>query len=516
MANWRSFGDRMLHCRRSILKAWCNCSNPARFHHSTCGGGLLSPVRSSDYFLRRSVGVSKKGANFSSIQCYSSSAEATAADAVVVDEEDSLGGPLRLQSAPFLMLPAGSRLVAGSDGERFKLVAKKDEDDADCYHFFSVREKKVMKMRMNVMLPWQRELLPPNEAICFGSSLGWLAFIHPRNCSLYLFNPFIHSYLPYLPLPPIQTLPCIISSVRYNSNIHTSSSSSPPIVTEFSIWDQFSPISSQRLSQKSFFKKIALSSTPSSFPSNHHHHKNINNNEMKKCSSDSTVMVIQGYENYKLAFCRIGGTAWTVLDGAGVSYFDVIYFSKDQKFYALSTSYKLIEAWDLRDAASPKNNTIISRLPPLVHPTMDQHQHRLRHLCHHDYYLVESSGELLMVVRYYSHHFKDNGKQDYSTPRKTILFDVYKLDFVNKEWLLLPSLGDRALFIGINESLSVSAPDFPGLEKNCIYFTSPDAENLEDSHDLGVFNLEDNSITPIYHYDLKIQLPSTWIIPPQH
>ncbi|XP_059638420.1 uncharacterized protein LOC132280436 [Cornus florida] len=319
-------------------------------------------------------------------------------------------------------------------------------------------------------------------------------------------------------LPPIQTLPCVISSARYNSNIHTSSSSSSPIVTEFSIWGQFSPISSQYLSQKPFFKKIVLSSTPSPFPANHHHNENkINNNinnGKKKYSSDSTVMVIQGYKKCKLPFCRIRDTAWTALDGAAVSYVDVIYFSKDQKFYALSTSYELIEAWDLRDTSSSKNTTIISHLPPWVHPTMGQHQHWLRHLCIPNHYLVESSGELLMVVRYFAHSFDDNGKHDYSTPKNTILFDMYKLDFDNKEWLLLPSLGDRALLIGLNDSVSVSAPDFPGLAKNCIHFASH-AKISQQSHDLGVFNLEDNSTTPIYKYDLKIQLSSLWVVSTQ-
>ncbi|XP_059635829.1 uncharacterized protein LOC132278009 [Cornus florida] len=206
-------------------------------------------------------------------------------------------------------------------------------------------------------------------------------------------------------------------------------------------------------------------------------------------------MAIQGYQEYKLAFCKIGDTAWTALKGEG-------------------------KLWDLRNPASPKNTLIISHWPPLLHPTIRDH-HWLRQALHPDRYLVESSGELLMVVRYYNHNVDDDGNyqpkiitQDSSRPKKTIIFDVYKLDFVNMDWLLLPSLGpDRALFIGLNDSISVSPVDFPGLAMNCIYFTCPNAELLEDTHDLGVFNFEDNNITPIYHYDLDIQLPSLWIVP---
>ncbi|XP_059666273.1 uncharacterized protein LOC132312058 [Cornus florida] len=527
MSNWKGFGDRLLRCRLSMLKTWGNCSNSAaRFYHSTCGGGgsgkgggFLSPVRSSEYFLRlggRSVGALKKGATFSSIQphFFSSCAKATT-DVVVVVEEEARG-PLPLQSAPWLMLPAGCGLVAEGDSGRYKLEAK--DGERDYYRFFSLREKKVVKMKTNLMLPWQRELLSPDEAICFGSSRGWLAFIHSRNSSLYFFNPSIHSYLPYLPLPPIQTLPSFISSSRHNSNMHSPSYSSSSInyndiVTEFMLWNNYSPISSQDLNKEEvFFKKIVLSSAPSPFPSNHHLHientnnnsNNNNTNEESTCSCDCTVMAIQGYKQYKLAFCKIGDTSWTALNGAATGYNDVIYFSKEQTFYAFSHSDEIIEAWDLSNPASPKNTSIISHLPPWVHPTMDEHQSLLRRVWDPDHYLVESSGELLMVVRYYK-----DGKQI-----KTILFDVYKLDFVNKEWLLLPSLGNRALFVGLNDSVSVSASDFPGLAMNCIYFTNPGILP-EDFHDLGIFNLEDNTITPIYDYDLKIQLPSIWIVPPQ-
>ncbi|XP_059639694.1 uncharacterized protein LOC132282081 [Cornus florida] len=402
------------------------------------------------------------------------------------------------------MLPSGTGLVAEVDGENksyYKLV--KMEDEKDYYRFFSLREKKVVKIKRNprLMLPWQRDILPPDEAICFGSSRGWLAFIHPRNCSLYLFNPFVHSHLPYLPLPPIQTLPDIISTMRYPdlSNIQTSSSSSTPsssskynCITEYHAWKRYHPVSSQELcSEVTFFNKIVLSSYPSPFPPNHQlHHHDVDDCSAHQC----TVMVIQGYDDTrKPAFCRIGDTAWTALDATDEMYTDLIYFGMDQNFYAYIETSRSIEAWDLRNPDSPKKTVIISNhIPPFGDPT------------ELDRYLVDSSGELLMVVRYYTYH----------RYKKTLSFEVYKLDFVNKEWLLLPSLGhDRALFIGMNDAISVSPIDFPGLPMNCIYFTSPDAHFLKNSHDLGIFNFEDKRVTPIYYYDLGIALPSPWIVP---
>ena len=50
-----------------------------------------------------------------------------------------------------------------------------------------------------------------NDAICIGSSHGWLAYISRRDCSIFLWNPFITITSPDPPrlirLPPIDTLP---------------------------------------------------------------------------------------------------------------------------------------------------------------------------------------------------------------------------------------------------------------------------------------------------------------------
>ncbi|MBA0858206.1 hypothetical protein Goshw_022811, partial [Gossypium schwendimanii] len=86
-----------------------------------------------------------------------------------------------------------------------------------------------------------------------------------------------------------------------------------------------------------------------------------------------------------------------------------------------------------------------------------------------------------------------------------------KLDSEGWEWSEMKNIGDCALFVGDNNSLSVVASDFCGCQSNCIYFID-DYENflfpsmvlensyaLKNTKDVGVYNMETRSFTP---YDI--------------
>ncbi|KAL3534292.1 hypothetical protein ACH5RR_002753 [Cinchona calisaya] len=92
-----------------------------------------------------------------------------------------------------------------------------------------------------------------------------------------------------------------------------------------------------------------------------------------RCLDDTVVMIIHGYKNEsQLAFCRLGDETWTALNGLQTFYQDIMYFSKDQKFYALSKSDQ-IEAWDLRSSSSSSSFTLVnSEYPSFAHS--DDHQ----------------------------------------------------------------------------------------------------------------------------------------------
>ncbi|KAL5723824.1 hypothetical protein ACHQM5_007170 [Ranunculus cassubicifolius] len=102
-------------------------------------------------------------------------------------------------------------------------------------------------------------------------------------------------------------------------------------------------------------------------------------------------------------------------------------------------------------------------------------------------YLVESSGELLLVRRF-------EGKK----LRRTVMFKVFKQDPVSNSWEEVKSLRGHALFLGYNQSLSLLASNYLRCKANCIYFTdnifSKISRKNPEPHDVGIFNLESGII----------------------
>ncbi|RVW83654.1 hypothetical protein CK203_039339 [Vitis vinifera] len=132
-------------------------------------------------------------------------------------------------------------------------------------------------------------------------------------------------------------------------------------------------------------------------------------------------------------------------------------------------------------------------------------------------YLVESpQGHLFRVIKVVD------------DDRTTVGFVIYKLIYSlgNPRWTEVKSLGDVALFLGDNHSISVVASDFPSCQPNSIYFCEHYHEFYslpDDRYDVGVFSLLDGAITPIYPYSRKMMQPrrlmlcSFWFSPcPAH
>ncbi|KAL2550501.1 F-box protein [Forsythia ovata] len=81
-------------------------------------------------------------------------------------------------------------------------------------------------------------------------------------------------------------------------------------------------------------------------------------------------------------------------------------------------------------------------------------------------YLVESpGGDLLKILRV------PNDSVTRHSPR-TLRFDIWKLLEVEGviEWVAVENLGDVALFLGDNHSLSVVASDYSNCYKNCLFY----------------------------------------------
>ncbi|XP_043708185.1 F-box protein At2g26160-like [Telopea speciosissima] len=218
------------------------------------------------------------------------------------------------------------------------------------------------------------------------------------------------------------------------------------------------------------------------------------------CSSESEAIVMAiRKEDDQLAFCRPGkDLRWTVFEGYLRRSHDVIFYK--EQFYTVKGSGRVFMVSGLEDA-SPQLTLVGHR------PTKPSYPSRL--------YLVESSGDLLMVYRFLDLYLyvdddddedvvvdsDDDGTEPVRLPHRTVNFEVYKLDLGEGNWVEVDNLGDRAVFVGYNDSFSVSASEFPGCRGNCIYFTDDYFEGYNrQKHgalDMGIFDLGDGTVEPL-------------------
>ncbi|XP_008385316.2 F-box protein At2g26160-like [Malus domestica] len=132
-------------------------------------------------------------------------------------------------------------------------------------------------------------------------------------------------------------------------------------------------------------------------------------------------------------------------------------------------------------------------------------------------YLVESTKGDLWHVR------RTVKRKEGCDGNLTDSFQVYKVVFDKKdrstvEQVEVKSIGDEALFVGDNHSMSFLASNFAGCQPNSIYYT---CDLLRFQHperrpfDMAVYNLENETITPFYSPTSwqKGNLRAAWICP---
>ncbi|GLT41549.1 hypothetical protein SLA2020_156050 [Shorea laevis] len=288
---------------------------------------------------------------------------------------------------------------------------------------------------------------------CCGSSNGWLFILEEDKC-LTLLNPFSNQAIK---LPPI--------------------TEGEELFSEIFVW------------------KAVLSKDPVLYP------------------NDYEVAVI--YDGMRrLALYRAQYETWTYFsDNGGLKIFmDVIYYKGS--FYAIDYWMGIgrIDNTSIENSVSwPQVNLVLRR----ILPTFPEKQNV------YDTFLVETSdGDLLLVRRYLF-------KEDYEwTPDLeleetgndfTIKFRVYKLGELSNNGppnlVEINDLGDYAMFLGCNHSTLVSTLEFPGLQRNCIYYTN-DRVDVYNPLDAGIFKLGDGEIRPHYIPENDEDLPPTnWIVP---
>ncbi|XVF38547.1 hypothetical protein REPUB_Repub20aG0111200 [Reevesia pubescens] len=379
---------------------------------------------------------------------------------------------------PWLILPSKEQVEGGDD----------INVNNNAYNgFLNLGENQVYNLKT---IP--KEL---RESCCIGSSNGWLVFLQEKAIP-FLFNPFKQVKVQ---LPSVDRLLGLSTMERNMDGEYE--------LEYFNKDSRFGfKFCGKQQVRECFIQKAILTGQPD-------------------CNNRNYGLILLYNNGEDIAYHQSGDNYWTVLDVSHPPYQDII--CHENYLYALSEK-DYIEVWDVKGGCVKKK---FDRVVPFPDKSLAK-ANSFGDLCTCRYYLVKSCEDLLLVVRYIGYYVDWDGTlvheadllTDYSThpkvcPYRTCLFHVYKLDLNELKWIEMESLGDRALFLGGNQSASVSTQSFANCENNSIYFTDDYWEKMEEDylyggHDMGIYNLKDESVKPIYEFSSdKIQPPPCWIIP---
>ncbi|PIA24964.1 hypothetical protein AQUCO_13600004v1 [Aquilegia coerulea] len=217
-------------------------------------------------------------------------------------------------------------------------------------------------------------------------------------------------------------------------------------------------------------------------------------------TTDYVVMVLYYSYSYMLSFLKPGDKYWTHVtsqEEKDLVLNDVIYYRDG--FYAVSLSGELIFC----DISSTQPRFQRVAAAPIPNISMGWEYINSCYV-YTRMSLVESSGDLLCVVRLYSETIK-------LANISTIGFQIFKLQANGWEWIELKTLQGHALFLGDSFSSSLLASDFNHCRPNHIYFTDPSSPN---KFAMGVFNLADSSVKVLYSKNTKKDaIRPVWIQP---
>lgn len=326
-------------------------------------------------------------------------------------------------------------MLSSHDKDKIPWLMLSSRDKVEHRYFYSIVEKK----KYDIHLP------DISGRHCFGSSQGFLISVDD-NADLHATNPLTGTHLP---LPPT------VNSPYFKGVISDPNSSTAGKITHYIRTDpDYKP-------------------TPALNIRDYHYNKVI-----LSPSRDVAVAIYGAFED--LAFARVGGDSWTYaidrwpphLAGSRIACFTDAIFHKS-RLHAINFAGDIAIFDDLN------NPTFVSLEGPLARFDHEPRRH-----------LVESpDGEDLFLVH------KETDGEDRPT---TVRMRVFLLDKATYKWERITTLGDVALFVGFNHSMSLCTRKCPGLKRNSVYFTDDNKTKPEDAADMGVFNLEDGRIESIY------------------
>lgn len=243
----------------------------------------------------------------------------------------------------------------------------------------------------------------------------------------------------------------------------------------------------------------------------------------KSAMSDDATVVAVVHDGSALAFCRIDDRVWTSVSvTAGYNGYSDVIHHKGQ-FYAITTEGSI----GILHINTP--NPCVQNLTGLDTIGVQSFVRT---------YLVADSASmsLFIIVRdsLRPDEVQDQYYPEYEVPIAEYIwlctsgFKVYELGLeengeYKKNPVQVESLGDRVIFLGQNSSMLLMASEFAGFKGNRIYFTDDYMESyLFESPigigcvDLGIFNMEDKTIQPLFRDRFHPYFsPPVWIAPPK-
>ncbi|CAO2149344.1 unnamed protein product [Urochloa humidicola] len=226
------------------------------------------------------------------------------------------------------------------------------------------------------------------------------------------------------------------------------------------------------------------------------------------CTGDYFVVLIHNPHS-QLSFARAGDDKWTWLPPH--TRYDYCLF-KDGLLYASTLSGE-IHTFDLC-APVVEANVVLGEMKVFLEERI---------------YIVQApSGELLQIWRALfppQGDEEDENDSDFEPELdddshlcNTFTINVYKVDLTSKELVEINSLGQNALFVGHNQSLFLSAEEYPQLKANHVYFTDDDFLYItfrkNSRRDIGVLDLENSGREEIVSPQLWSNWPNPlWLVP---
>ncbi|XP_047052168.1 probable F-box protein At4g22165 [Lolium rigidum] len=215
-------------------------------------------------------------------------------------------------------------------------------------------------------------------------------------------------------------------------------------------------------------------------------------------STGSYIVVLIHNPMRQLSFARLGDDKWTWLPPHDL-YCDCIY--KDGLLYAVSKRGEL-HTFDISGPVVAMNMVISI-------PRKDY--------CEYLYIVQAPWGDLLLIWRIFE-DFNLEPDPGASVFWNTTKFRIYELEASGSKLKEINCLRDHVLFLGHNESLCLSAEQYPSLRANHAYFTDDNmfwTLGFKNNHrDMGILNLDDNSKEELISSQLCSNFPAPiWITP---